>query len=201
MSINYKIKLYYCIIGGPYHCHHHHCSHHCCQPLSFSSSHSLMLTLQLCPHPPHHGFILVQVASPRCHRCCSHPEGLWQVIIGVWYKNLKAEHSSHAVWSGLFGSHQMDNGVSNCQILWFFQYCYSNYGDVSQINFTIFLWCFWSSYCALHPVRVYMSILQNVCFMFHPLELRQQKEVEGNLMCVKMDKEKRAWNGSGLVGN
>jgi len=34
----------------------------------------------------------------------------------------------------------------------FEKYWYSNYADVSQINFIIFLQCFWSSYCALHPV-------------------------------------------------
>jgi len=52
MSINYKIKLYYRVIGGPYHCCHHCCSRDCCQLPSFLSSHSLVLTLQLCPHPP-----------------------------------------------------------------------------------------------------------------------------------------------------
>jgi len=48
-------------------------------------------------------------------------------------------------------------------VIFFFQYFYLNYGDVSQINFTIFLWGFWSSYCALHPVSTHhaASLIQS----------------------------------------
>ena len=123
MSINYKIKLYYCIIGGPYHCHHHCCSHHCCQPLSFSSS---------CRHCNYAPTLLIMVlfsslSHPRHCRCCSHLEGLWQVVIGVWYKNLK-DGEVQSVVHMLFGQVYLpatrwldgwtDNGVSNCQIFW-----------------------------------------------------------------------------------
>ena len=53
----------------------------------------------------------------------------------------------------------------------FFQYCYSNYGDVSWINFTIFLQCFWSSYCVLHPVLVQTNTKRN--FKFNKFTVRK----------------------------
>jgi hypothetical protein len=118
MSINYKIKLYYCIIGGPYHCHHsrpHAASH---QHWNYAPALLIMVSFLSSSHP-----------CCCCCCCCSHPEGLWQVVIGVWYKNLKdGEVQSLSVVHTLFGQvclpaarwpdGWMDNGVSNCQIFW-----------------------------------------------------------------------------------
>jgi len=102
MSINYKIKLYYCIIGGPYHWLSS-------LLLSWLLSATVILVLTQ-PHTniaimappssgPHHGLVLVLVASTPLPSLLLYPKGLWQV--GVWwYKNLDFEG-----WHVVLGYH------------------------------------------------------------------------------------------------
>ena len=107
-------------------------SHRHSRPRAALCSLTMTPTLQLCPRPPHHGFVLVLIASPppllplllSPWRVVA---GQWQVIIGVWYKNLK-DGEVQSVVHMLFGQVYLpatrwldgwtDNGVSNCQIFW-----------------------------------------------------------------------------------
>ena len=41
------------------------------------------------PHPLHHSFVVILVTSLLPPLLLLSPKGLWQVIIAVWYKNLK----------------------------------------------------------------------------------------------------------------
>jgi hypothetical protein len=121
MSINYKIKLYYRVIGGPYHCRHHCRSHHCCQPPSFLSSRS--------PVQPHHDADIAimpppslswfrscprripaataAVAAPTPKGCGRSMTGGHRCVVQELEGWQGAECSSHTVWSGLFASPQM----------------------------------------------------------------------------------------------
>ena len=105
------------------HCHScpHAASHQHC---SYAPALLIMVSFLSSSHP----------CCCRCH-CCSHPEGLWQVVIGVWYKNLK-DGEVQSVVHTLFGQIYLpaarwpdgrtDNGVSNCRVFCSYLACQFN---------------------------------------------------------------------------